>query len=127
MLSHENPSYDDERADPRLVAFARRPFKWRVADDIEIPIALIGASDQTPIGHDGLRALGLADPTTALGVGEFQGFFTWLTSPYPHRHVHVELSFMHRPLQRKVISYNEAECQSRVLASEFVYSDSSTV
>lgn len=41
MLSQETISYDSEDADPRLIAFARRAFEWRIGEWIEIPIGLV--------------------------------------------------------------------------------------
>lgn len=108
MLSQETVSHDAEDADPRLIAFARRPFKWRVEETIEIPVGLVAAHLNAEHGvHSFMELLRL------LGFeGRFHGFMSWFTLPAPHRHIHVDILFGHRPLARKVMTYNEAESAS---------------
>lgn len=106
MLSPETPSYSVTDVDPKIVALVRRDFKWRPTDKIEIPIALVlepsaDGADEFPIEH-----------WIAMGnIGALSGCLSWYSSPYPHAHIHVDYVFFIRPLRRKVLSYNDAECE----------------
>lgn len=108
MLSQETVSYDDEDTDPRLVAFARRPFQWRVGETVQIPIGLAAAFLDGERGMDSFHHM----TRTSEFESRLRGFMSWFCAPFPHPHVHVDLLFVHRPLARKVITYNEAERES---------------
>lgn len=106
MLSPDTPTYDHERIDPRLIAFARSPFEWGSSDEVEIPIGLIVSSLQ------GIRLFRAKEWVAAGTVGDLRGYLSWLTAPHPHPHVHVDYAFFHRPLSspgRRAMTYNEAE------------------
>lgn len=108
MLSVETPSYDMESADPRLIAFARKQFHWKDSKTYEIPVGLI--SGRVDDG-DYLRCpneLGRLADTHADTRG-LDGFLIWFTAPFPHEHVHIDYTFVHRPLRRQVVTYREVE------------------
>lgn len=101
MLSLETPSYDKVGTDPRLVAFARRPFSWEMKKTVEIPLGLITGRVDADVQT---WCLDVSDTK-----GRNGGFLTWFSLPYPHEHLHIDFTFTHRPLQRQAVTYGEAE------------------
>lgn len=89
----------------------RKPFEWKSGETVEIPLALV-----TDAYDENVYNLCKSFyPPHRTGV---VSMMTWFSGPPPHEHIHVEFFFLHRALQQRRLSYEQAECKRSVSNDE---------
>lgn len=96
MSPVNDKSREKDSLDLRTLSSRRPSFDWGNGIRPEIPIGLSCLGEHVPYSD-------AANPNALVERME------WSSLQFPHKHIHVELVFSHRPLIKAKITYDEAE------------------
>ena len=101
MLSIENPGYDDDNTNPRILAYRRRAIDWKRDGTVEIPLSLT-AGWRGYVNRYNWHSSFAKRPIVE--YGGFASYLSWSCAPFPHPHISVEFNFKHRDVKNKMLS-----------------------